>query len=329
MSDELLRWDQLRDRTWPTLLIGNGLSINVWSRFAYKSLLEHANLTPAARQFFGDLDTSNFEVVLEGLWHAERVLHALNQPHEQVKDLYESVQNALFEAVQDVHVPWALIRPSTFTRIATVLNQQNLVFTLNYDLLTYWSAMNSTSPTYTGDYFWAPGSVFDSSNCELASGRTGLLYLHGGVHLWHESTTGLTGKWTSGTQGNLLANLADYYRSDPDRQPLMVSEGTSKQKLAVIRRSEYLSFALRQLAVDTSNTVIFGADIGPQDDHIVTALRAGAPRNIAISVFPGTNEQNTATMARYRAKLPEQNLSFFESRSHPLGDAALTVQPGS
>lgn len=309
-------------------MIGNGLSINVWSRFAYKSLLEHANLTAAARQLFDDLDTSNFEVALEGLWHAERVLHALKQPNDLVKDFYGSVQDALFAAVHDVHVPWNSIPQSTFTHIASALNEQHLVFTLNYDLLTYWSVMNSVSPTYTGDYFWTPGSTFDSGDCGLASGRTGLLYVHGGVHLWQESTTGLTGKWTSGSQGSLLTTLADYFRTNPDRQPLMVSEGTSPQKMAVIRRSDYLSFALRQLADDVSNTVIFGADFGSQDDHIVTALRAGGARNIAISVFPGTDEQNTATMARYRSKLPEQNLSFFDSRTHPLGDPALTVQQG-
>lgn len=309
------------------MLIGNGMSINVWPRFAYKSLLEQANLTSAAAQLFADLATTNFEVVLEGLWHAERVLHALRQPNANVKDFYRSVQDALFEAIHRVHVPWNSIPKSTLAQIATVLNEQSLVFTLNYDLLTYWSIMDTTSPTYIGDYFWTPDSTFDSSDCGLSSGRTGLLYLHGGVHLWQDSASGLTGKWTKGNQGNLLGNLADYFRTNSDRQPLMVSEGTSAQKMAVIRRSEYLSFALRELAADCSNTVIFGADFGSQDDHIVSALRAGGARDIAISVFPGTNEQNTATMARYHSKLPEQKLSFFDSRSHPLGSPALTVRP--
>ncbi|MEC4841098.1 DUF4917 family protein [Mycobacteroides chelonae] len=309
------------------MLIGNGMSINVWPRFAYNSLLEQANLTSAAAQLFGDLDTTNFEVVLEGLWHAERVLHALRQSNDQVKGLYRGVQDALFEAIHRVHVPWNSVPRSTLAHIASVLNEQNLVFTLNYDLLTYWSVMDNTSPTYIGDYFWAPDSAFDSSDCGLAQGRTGVLYLHGGVHLWQESTTGLTGKWTQGRQGNLLSNLAEYFRADSDRQPLMVSEGTSAQKLAVIRRSEYLSFALRELAADSSKTVIFGAEFGSQDDHIVSALRAGGARDIAISVFPGTDEQNTATMARYKSKLPEQKLSFFDSRSHPLGSPAMTLRP--
>jgi hypothetical protein len=323
VTDRLLTWDRLSNRKWPTLLIGNGLSINIWNGFAYKRLLERANLNYAASQLFSDLNTVNFEVVLEGLWHAERVLDAIGQRSEVVRDLYKHVQDELVAAVHRVHVPWDAVPKSTLAQIASVLDIQNLVFTLNYDLLTYWSLMDNTSPTYMGDYFWAAGSTFDSGDSGLAPGRTGLLYLHGGVHLWQESTTGLTGKWA---KGNLLANLASYFHSKPDRQPLVVSEGTSAQKMAVIRRSEYLSFALRLLVGDASNTVIFGANFGSQDTHVVRALAAGRRRKIAISVLPGTSTQNTTAMARYRSKLPEHDLFFFDSRSHPLGDPALTLR---
>lgn len=323
MTDSIVSWDRLSNRRWPTLLIGNGLSINVWDGFAYRRLFEQADLELAATQLFSDLDTVNFEVVLEGLWHAQRVLHAIGQKTEVVDDLYKHVQDQLAEAVHRVHVPWDAVPKSTLAQIASALNTHTLVFTLNYDLLTYWSLMDNTSPTYMGDYFWSAGSTFDLANTGLASGRTGLLYLHGGVHLWQDSTTGVTGKWT---RGNLLAKLTNHWRSKPNRQPLVVSEGTSAQKMAVIRRSEYLSFALRQLTGDTANVVVFGANFGTQDTHIVRALAAGRRRRIAISLVPGTSTQNTAAMARYRTKLPEHELFFFDSRSHPLGDPALTVR---
>ena len=304
------------------------MSINIWSSFGYQLLLEEAELNSAAAQLFSDLNTANFELVLEGLWHADRVLDALKQPVEVVEKLYAHVRDALFEAVRNVHVPWNSVPTPTLARIAAVLDQHRLVFTLNYDLLTYWSVMDTTSPTYIGDYFWSPGWRFDPYDCGLAPGRTGVLYLHGGVHLWQETATGVTGKWTQGNEGNLLSSLADRFRANRDRQPLMVSEGTSAQKMGIIRRSEYLSFALRQLVADTSNIVIFGADFGSQDDHVVAAIRAGRRRNIAVSVLPGSNDDNIATMARYTAKLPDQDLWFFDSRTHPLGDPGLTVQPG-
>ncbi|WP_099246606.1 DUF4917 family protein [Mycobacterium sp. shizuoka-1] len=113
--------------------------------------------------------------------------------------------------------------------------------------------------------------------------------------------------------------------SAPNRRPLFVSEGTSAQKMAAIRRSDYLSFARRQLIEDNFNTVIFGASFGDQDDHIISALNAGSRRKFAISVWPGTESQNVATMARYKSRLPRHDLRFFDSRTHPLGDQALSV----
>jgi hypothetical protein len=35
---ELHSWDEIADRGWETLLVGNGLSINISKRFAYESL---------------------------------------------------------------------------------------------------------------------------------------------------------------------------------------------------------------------------------------------------------------------------------------------------
>jgi hypothetical protein len=154
------------------------------------------------------------------------------------------------------------------------------------------------------------------------------LFLHGGIHLWQGSTTGETGKWTNQQQGGLLSQLGNALESNPNRQPLIVSEGRCEQKLRAIRRSDYLSFAYRLLAENRDATVIFGASFGRQDDHIVKALRTGGRRNVAISVRPGAHHKVVASMAEYRAKLPDQNLVFFDSTTHPLGDPALRVANG-
>jgi Domain of unknown function (DUF4917) len=325
LPDRLDSWERLGNQNWPTLLIGNGASINIWDDFAYGQLLQRAQLTPAALQLFADLGTVNFEVVLEGLWHAERVLDALNRRRQDVAGLYLHVRAELVAAIGRVHAPWGMMPAASLTQIANVLNSHSLVFTLNYDLLTYWSVMNNVSSTYMGDFFWAQNNTFDISDSSLASGRTGLLYLHGGVHLWQDSITGLTGKWTNQGGGNLLSRLTDNLDANHNRQPLIVSEGTSAQKMSVIRRSDYLSFARQKLIDDISDTVVFGVSLGSQDDHIVTALSTGDRRRIAISIRPGTSAQNIAAMAQYTAKFPDQDLVFFDSRTHPLGDPSLHV----
>jgi Domain of unknown function (DUF4917) len=325
VTTRLRTWEQLSNRPWPTLLLGNGSSVNIWPGFGYSQLFQHAEFDAAAQQLFRDLQTTNFETVLEGLWHAERVLSALNRRRSDVERLYEQVRSQLVTAVRSVHIPWDQVPRTTFSRIAETLDGHERVFTLNYDLLTYWATMENTETTLIGDYFWGHHNTFDPTNAELTSERTGLLFLHGEVHLWQDSDTGQSGKWTVQGGRNLLSSLAANFLRILSRQPLFVSEGTSAQKMSVIRRSDYLSFARRELNDDTSDTVVFGASFGQRDDHIVQALRAGGRRRIAISLLPEEETRIVAAMGRYRAKLPDQDLVFFDSRTHPLGDPSLTV----
>jgi hypothetical protein len=52
MGDRLLDWADLKDDCgWETLVVGNGLSINIWSGFAYSNLFKQAspNLNPSCR----------------------------------------------------------------------------------------------------------------------------------------------------------------------------------------------------------------------------------------------------------------------------------------
>lgn len=325
MTDRLRTWDKISNTEWPTLLVGNGLSINIWNSFSYDRLLEQANLNDAARQLFGDFGTANFEVVLEALWHAERTLAALGQSTTMVNSLYRHVQHQLVAAVRRVHVPWEALTGDALSQIAVALSAHRMVFTLNYDLLTYWAVMAGNKPGNFGDFFWSHHNTFSLADCGLSPARTGLLYLHGGVHLWQDSATGYTGKWTRHSGGRLLPDLASTFDKVPNRRPLFVSEGTSAQKMAVIRRSDYLSFARRCLIDNGDNTVIFGASFGPQDAHVIEAMNAGPKRKFAISVWPGTGAQNVAAMARYRSRLPRHDLRFFDSRTHPLGHENLSA----
>jgi hypothetical protein len=317
-------WDRLSNRTWPTLLIGNGASINISTDFAYSSLLTNAHLDPVLTQLFADLATADFESVLESLWHADRVLAALNRPRRQVNSLYAALRTELAQTVRRVHVAWSDIPRSTFTSIAGEITSHDLVFTLNYDLLLYWSIMQSHPRAPVGDFFWNAATIFDPTDVGLATGRTGILYLHGGLHLWVNDLTGQSGKWSS-TGANLLSGFGANLANSPNRRPLFVSEGTSLQKLRAIRKSEYLSFARSALTDDAAATVVFGASFGPQDAHVVRSLRIGGRRNIAISILPGTNAENVSAMAQYRHLLPDQSLFFFDARTHPLGDSALRV----
>jgi uncharacterized protein DUF4917 len=79
LSPRLLPWPDVSDEDWPTLIVGNGMSINVWQGFSYDRLYDEAGLDATTCRVFDELGTSNFERVLEALSHAEIVLDALGR----------------------------------------------------------------------------------------------------------------------------------------------------------------------------------------------------------------------------------------------------------
>jgi hypothetical protein len=214
----LRSWESLKGEHWPTLLVGNGLSINVWSGFSYKKLLDAASLNGAAGKIFRQLRTENFETVLAGLWHAQTVLDALSRDRRDVDSMYLHVRQELINAVRRVHVPWMSVPTATLNQIGHAMDVYALVFTLNYDLLSYWAVME-TPDACIGDFFWTSNGTFDATDADLMTGRTGLLYLHGGVHLWQDSRAGQVGKWTSQTSGSLLSGLGRSLRSSLSPDP--------------------------------------------------------------------------------------------------------------
>lgn len=58
---------------------------------------------------------------------------------------------------------------------------------------------------------------------------------------------------------------------------------------------------------------------------MVRAINVGGRRKLAISIYPGTREANAAAMAHYGTKFPGIDLTFFDSRTHQLGDPSLRV----
>lgn len=326
VDSTLLDWSALEaERKWPTLLIGNGVSINLWANFAYQRLFDVASLNRSATQIFGALDTTNFETVLEAVHHARLVADAQARSTKRIDKAYNRIQRALFDAVRKVHIEWSNFPGSALKIFAGQMNAHEAVFTTNYDLSLYWSHMEERASVDVVDFFWGPGSTFDSTDTQIHSANsTPVHYLHGGIHLWRDDETGVDGKWTR-EHGRLLSTSSMYGSATP-RQPLFVSEGTAAGKLRTIRRSEYLSFCREALQDDTNDTIVLGSSLGPTDAHILAALRAGTPRQIAVSMLASTPDQILVQKARYIEALHGHTLRFFDAATHPLTAPSLRVQ---
>lgn len=124
------------------------------------------------------------------------------------------------------------------------------------------------------------------------------------------------------------ANLLDLFGEDGGEggQPLFVSEGTAQEKEASIKRSNYLTFAHEQFALDPHPLVIFGQSLGERDAHLRRALLRAPNRRFALSMRPhGDPEAIIARKHEIHAALPNRERTFFDATTHPLGDPALKI----
>src|SRR4051812_1945246 len=102
----LHHWEDIEDeQDWEVLLLGNGLSVNVWPKFKYGSLFDHARrggLTAEDRALFDG--SPNFERVLGDLNVAIRTADLVGVDTRLLYERYRSIQLALGHAVRAVHL---------------------------------------------------------------------------------------------------------------------------------------------------------------------------------------------------------------------------------
>jgi hypothetical protein len=321
ITDELHDWDDIRKRyEGGGLLIGNGASLAVWDNFSYGSLYENASLEMADKDVFSASGTTNFELVLDALRLGEVVCKAVGHNPDDVRNRYLSVRYALFESVRSVHVPWDSVPEEVLAKIGRELRRYDMIFSTNYDLLVYWSIMHGSSANIR-DYFWNPDLSFDPTNTEVIGSASTILYLHGGIHLYVDSRTETTIK-----RRPLSGGLLDFsdLRSR-NRRPLFVSEGRSTEKMRSIRRSDYLSFGYQSLVDHEGSLVIFGHSLSDADEHIIKAIRSGNSTRIAVGLLPGRARRVIASKTRISEALSGKRVRYFDSTTHPLGEALLKV----
>ncbi|HET6505629.1 MAG TPA: DUF4917 family protein [Baekduia sp.] len=319
IDGQLAPWEAVADaHPWRNLLAGNGLSRQVWPSFAYTSLYERAcetkALTKKDRALFEARGTENFELVLSALATSIETLAALGRGTDALEKRYASVQGALGRAVRDVHAPMSDVPEERRAALRAALLEYRYVFTTSYDLLVYWAA----APDFAdfADFFWSDGrNAFDPGRTRVSpTVPTRIAYLHGALHLVVDGA-GVTTKRRSGEQ-TLLEQFDD---QPPPSRPLLITEGSSADKLKVIVNNEYLNFALTRLRRQKPPLVVFGHALGPQDQHLVDALNVQPERPIAVGLLPGPVAEVRARQGELRGALTAHELYFYDATTHPLG----------
>ncbi len=329
IDGSLVSWEEVAAAAeWQGLLLGNGLSVNVWPNFVYDSLFDHAQdgggLTVEDRALFQD--TPNFERVLADLNVAIRICDIVGIDTSLLYARYRSIQLALGHAIREVHVQRSQIPDATLKTIRGVLEKFEWVFTTSYDLLVYWAmGYEGHFKPFVDCLRWAKRCEFDPNRADVLVGEIPVYFLHGALHLV-VGGSGITWKLRNTQIRTLLDQFGQPTEGDPQARALLVTEGSSQDKLRAIEGNDYLTHALARLRECDLPMVIFGSSLSEQDRHLADALNEHPERPIAFSMCPGPKRDLAIRQADIYGRLEAERLVFFDATSHPLGNPGIAAR---
>jgi hypothetical protein len=321
-------WDDIADLGWDTLLLGNGLSINVSPDFAYDSLYGQAEngapgegLEERDRAIFERFDTANFEVVLAKLHDAIALAEVLDRDVRPYRSRFRTVQQALGRAVRSVHLERAEVPDSALALIKGELARYRTIISTSYDLILYWAIGYDEDYAEFCDCFWGPDNSFDPSDAKVRRGNRPVYYAHGALHLIVDGA-GITRKLIRDSR-TLLEQFGDPALSDREARPLLITEGSARDKLSAIEGNDYLAHVYETFKTKTGPLLVFGHALGEQDRHLINAINANPDRPVAISMRKKSKKRLREQQGDVWGKLDAEEVYFFDAGTHPLGSGEL------
>lgn len=288
----------IRDTKNKHLLLGNGFSIALKPDiFTYGSLYENADFSkaPHVTKLFDALKTQDFEVVIKHLQDAATVVEVYRPSAvtlaRSLRNDAAAIKDALVTAIAKRHPdrPYD-VKSEQYAACRTFLSRFGHIFTLNYDVLLYWTIMQNEVDTLQmkhDDGFRHPE---DDPTAPWVSWQQGnsatVCYLHGALHLFDAGS-----EITKYTWSKTDKPIVDQIRAalDEEKYPLFVSEGTSASKKARILHSGYLHKAHRSFegcCGPAGNAIIVhGHSLDDNDDHVLRCIAKGNCGCVVISLF--------------------------------------------
>jgi hypothetical protein len=319
------------------LLMGNGFSIACRpDRFRYERLLDQADfsgLSVDAKRLFEHFDTANFEQIIQTLNAAARLVRLYRNISSRLATELEAdakrLKDALAKVLAKTHpeMPSALDEEE-YEHAAAFLSKFDCLYTVNYDLLLYWTIMwsleHGVGSSRDDGFRTSPDDPDADYVIWQAFGDAGgqnVHYLHGGLHLFDAGFELRKFTWVrSGVR--LITQIRDAL--DDDIYPVVVTEGTSDEKLRKIMHNGYLSRGLRSLGAlqQGSALFVFGLSFAPNDQHIFDVLARSRLGHLYVGLHGDANNAanqviitRTEEMAAQRSVRRPLLVTFYDSAS--------------
>lgn len=305
-----------------TLLLGNGFSIAcVPTIFTYSSLFKQADFSnmPEVKDVFKALKTEDFEEVIHALEYAAIVLPSYNdnlpRTVSKLQRHAKKIKEILIQTIAKNHPEWpSSIDEAKYRSCVKFLNNflgnGGKIYSLNYDLLLYWTLMfglnekllNSMPndgfgkdvelneagiPISVSDYvIWQGESNAHSQNIH---------YLHGALHIFERDAKIEKFTWIN-TGKPLIEQTREALEAN--RFPLFVAEGDSTKKLTRITHSGYLyhsykSFSQRMKTGKNPTACLFtyGVSFSVNDEHIIKKITAGNINHLFVGIYGNSDSE--------------------------------------
>jgi len=338
---ELLSYENVLERTTGEkrfLLTGNGFSMSYNNeRFSFTSLLDSAvangliDKTSPVFSVFQEFATKDFEEVVKLLETSVRVVEKYNaigiKDKEQIINDSKNLKKHLVEIITNNHPEKITeISEEEFSYSTKFISQYNKIYTLNYDLLLYWTTiklMDYISEQKIDNVVLNPTDGFhndDINDNYVIFGNDNssqeIYYLHGALHIFDKKSSIIKNTYSRTTialKEQTLKNL------DKDIYPIFVSEGTSEQKKTKIIHNAYLNHCYKSLgAIGSKNSslVVFGTLLKMNDLHIRDAIKKNKVKNIYFGV---SSEDEVNQLEEFKEELENidkpKNVYFYDYRT--------------
>ncbi len=335
MSDMLLTYEQALQEAQSnvTLLLGNGFCMAYdKERFSFTSLLDSAVKDKILKKdshiykLFQRLDTADFESVMKLLDQSRQVVEVYEGDKSLQKELSTDAANLkeyLVKIITNNHPAHMHEMPEEKKKACLQwLKPYQTVYTLNYDLLLYWTTLAAPSQPYTDGFANTEESRHEGYVVYQNKGSFDIHYLHGAMHLFDDGDEII--KKTYSNSGVLLVTQVKEALEN-GTYPIFISEGDSTQKMTKILHSAYLNHCYKSLrskgkATGGGDIIIFGTNLKKNDQHILDAiLQSNLTR-----IFVGVSDTKSADHLHAQVSERNKKLKAHQQKSVILYDYRTT-----
>jgi len=297
------------DKTKRFLLLGNGFSMSYdFNRFSFTSLLQSAidegiiiKDSPIHKMFI-NLETADFEYIMRLLEDTSTAIkcYSNDEASQEIQDKLVNDSKNLKEHLVDIITnnhpeKITVVKDSEFENTMNFISNFKKIYTLNYDLLLYWTIIK-LNEREEKDIFKDGFGRSEDDESEIVyknkkdNNGQNVFYLHGALHLFDKKIDFLKVKYTD--RHPLREQILE--KLNQNIYPIFISEGKSKDKRNKIIHNALLNSSYKSLQTSGStgsSLVLFGTLLKTNDEHIKKAILDSSIKKIYIGVDPDNSDE--------------------------------------